>query len=156
MQFLNRNEKIMTQEEKIKLDLTRILVVAQGVNIRDINQDINLTDTAPSAIIADLILRKFNLSYKNQEDSKIFFPEKDTSWPGQVEFEKKMTNILDKKEFEKNNMMYDKNLKLRIIDNLNLGKSKAVIIEDKEVEKNKKPKGAKKNDSIDEDKSKNR
>jgi len=87
MQFIDRDEKKMKPEEKLKLEIMRTIISGKGFNLRDEKLDFNFTERSNTARIASFLMKRFDMSYKDKSEGTAFWPEKDLSWPGKAEAE---------------------------------------------------------------------
>jgi hypothetical protein len=95
--MLEKKEKEMTREEKIKLDLVRMLWIWEGYNIRDAGQNYDLTNGSKKMRLIDFISQKFDLSslkYRDEKDAKNLLPERLSCCPGDADFNSTMQEIL--------------------------------------------------------------
>jgi len=136
MQVLSKREREMNLEEKTKLDFIRTWIIAEhGFNFRTSTDNIDLTDRCNKALLLDIILRKFNISYRNNNDVKNCFPENLTIYPGHKDYNECMAQIEQKRDSNKNVLMDFKNGRLKLLNSMEELMRKKEVNESKSIEK---------------------
>jgi len=82
MQLLDSNERTMTKEEKLKLEVMRTIISSKGFNIRDTKLDFNFRNVSGVSRMANFLLKRFNISFKDKKEETAFWPESELNWPG--------------------------------------------------------------------------
>lgn len=91
MQLLSKREADMTPEEKVKLDLARIILIGKGLNLRSASDHFDLTNGSRVMRTVEMIFKKVKVAgFRDPEDAQSMLPEHSASWPGQAEYEQLM------------------------------------------------------------------
>ena len=83
MHLLDKREREMDKEEKIKLELMRTLIVCKGYNLRDAGVDFDFRTGSNAEKTATMLLKRFDISFKNEKEAGIHWSEKEVSLPKQ-------------------------------------------------------------------------
>jgi len=84
-QLINSREKGMSKEEKLKLELMRTLAAGKGFNLREQTVDFNFRTGSNFSKMADFLLKRFDINFKNKGEENVFWPESDLKWDGKTE-----------------------------------------------------------------------
>lgn len=95
MQLIEKREKDMSLEEKTKLEILRTIAAAKGYNLRDSSSDFDFSKSGKSYKIAEFLLNRFNILFKNKDEEKIYWPEKDVFYKSK-EMKSEKIDIVDK------------------------------------------------------------
>ena len=80
-QLIDKREKDMSLEEKIKLEIMRSLAAAKGYNLRAAQADFNFRSGSNANKMATQLMERFKIEFKNSKEAKVFWPEKELKWP---------------------------------------------------------------------------
>lgn len=94
MQLIEKREKDMSLDEKVKLELLRTIAASKGYNLRDASSDFDFSKSGRSYKIVEFITNRFNVSFKNKEEEKIYWPEKDVIYKNK-EIKNEKVDIID-------------------------------------------------------------
>jgi len=85
VQIIDKREKDMSKKEKLRLEIMRTIAVGRGFNLRDNSRDYNFSIESNFSKVADFLLKRFNISFKDDNDETTYWPEKELKWPDKKE-----------------------------------------------------------------------
>lgn len=84
MQLIDKRESEMSPEEKLKLELIRTLAAGRGFNLRQPGARFDFRNGSNFGKMADFILSRFAIEFKNEKEAGYLWPEEDLEWPNKV------------------------------------------------------------------------
>ena len=81
MQLIDKREKEMEPEDKIRLEMMRTMTSAKGYNLRAQGVDFDFMKGSNAFKMADALIQRFDIKFKDKKEEKIYWPEKDISYP---------------------------------------------------------------------------
>jgi len=143
VQILSKKERDMTDEEKLKLKFMRtILVITKGINFKSqMDLTIPLTWESKAAQAYELFKKIYkvdDINFLNDADSiNDHFPDSETLYPGKDGYEHA---ISDPRIMPFNEVLREKNIKARILDDMGYSKKDAEAIDRQQKNKAKEEK----------------
>ena len=80
MHLIDKKEKEMTADEHLVLEVMRSLAVGRGFNLRDTQVDYDFRDGSNFSKMANCLLKRFNVTFKEKSDEKKMWPESEVKY----------------------------------------------------------------------------